>query len=124
MPFKGTVMSPKIYPIQHLQPVTNGHMAITGPIGDWDPDAAAVVFTVVVSQVTGTTNGNPAIAMAIGWSGVYTVGGSGADWSATTRQVGSIPLQAGDATVAAWATIAQNDGGSEIYEWTLPVKFV
>jgi hypothetical protein len=120
---KGPIMSPKIYPIQHLQPVANGHMVITGPIGPWEPDddAIAVVFTVVVSQVTGTANGNPDIAMAIGWSGQYTATG---DWSATTRPVGAFPLQPGGATVAAWATIATKDGGSEIYEWTLPVKFV
>lgn len=124
MPFKGTIMSPKIHPIQSLAPGPNGHMAITGPIGNWDPDAAALVFTVVVSQVTGTTNGSPEIAMAIGWSGMFTPAGPGPDWSVTTRPVGAVPLQQGDATVAAWVTIAQTDGGSEIYEWTLPVKFV
>ena len=120
---KGPIMSPKIYPIQSLAPVGNGHMVIKGPIGDWGPDddAIAVVFTVAVSQVTGTTDDRPNIAMAIGWSGEYTATG---DWSATTRPVGAYPLQQGGAIVAAWATIARKDGGYEMYEWTLPVKFV
>jgi hypothetical protein len=124
MPYKGTSMSPKIDPIQSLLPATNGHMAITGPIGPWDDDAVAVVFTVVVSQIIGNTMPNTPIATAIGWSGEYTTGGPGAKWSATTRLIGATALQLGGATVAAWATIADKDGGSEIYEWTLPVKFV
>ena len=121
MPFKGTVMSPKIYSTQSLQPGPNGHLAIKGPIGQWDPDVVAVVFTVVVSQVNVTANGVPEIATAIGWSIQYTTTG---DWSANTPAVGANALQPGGATVAAWATIAQNDGGSETYEWTLPVTFV
>lgn len=121
MPYKVTIMSPKIYPIQSLLPGPNGHMAIKGPIGKWDPNVVAVVITVVVSQVTGATNGSPDIATAIGWSAQYTGVG---DWSATTPLIGATPLQPGGAMVAAWATIARKDGGYEIYEWTLPVKFV
>jgi hypothetical protein len=96
---------------------------VTGPIGEWDPDVAGVVFTVVVSQVTGDTNPNPMVATAIGWSQQYTSNGGG-EWSATTRALPPNTLEIGDATVAAWATIALKDGGSEIYEWTLPVKIV
>ena len=117
MPFKLVVMAPKIHPIQHLRDGT-----ITGPIGDeWDADVAGVVFTVVVSQVIGDTN--PKVATAIGWSEeAYTTNGGG-DWSATLYAL-SLRLEEGDATVAAWATIAMKDGGSETYEWTLPVKIV
>jgi hypothetical protein len=113
-------MSPKIDPIQSLAPGPNGHISIKGPLGDWDPDVIAVVITVVVSQVI-TTNGSTQIATAIGWSVQYTGAGN---WSANTPAVGATPLQPGGAMVAAWATIARKDGGYEMYEWTLPVKFV
>ena len=117
----GPIMSPKIYPIQSLTPGPNGHLAIKGPLGQWDPDVLAVVITVVVSQVTGTANANPEVATAIGWSVQYTASG---DWSANTPAVGAHALEPGGAMVAAWATIARTDGGYEMYEWTLPVKFV
>jgi hypothetical protein len=125
VPVKEAPMAPKIDPIQHL-PGTDPHMSITGPIGDWEPDVAGVVFTVVVSQVTGDTNEDPKVATAIGWSQQYTPNAVPVvlKWSATIRAVSPDALQIGDATVAAWATYALKDGGAESYEWTLPVKIV
>jgi hypothetical protein len=122
VPVKEAPMAPKIDPIQHLAG-TDPHMSITGPIGDWDLDVAGVVFTVVVSQVTGDTNEDPKVATAIGWSQQYAPNAS-LKWSATIRAVSANALEMGDATVAAWATYALKDGGAESYEWTLPVKIV
>ncbi len=116
----GPIMSPKIYPIQSLTPGPNGHLAIKGPLGQWDPDVLAVVITVVVSQVTGTANANPSRDRD---RVVCPVHGE----RRLVREhpaVGAHALEPGGAMVAAWATIARTDGGYEMYEWTLPVKFV
>jgi hypothetical protein len=108
-------MHPKIHSQQ-----TISSKKITGPIGDYEPDDAAAVFTVVVSQVV-----NGGWAIGIGKSDVYKppppkTGPN--DWSADVEMVTGT-FEKGGAMVFAWASIAQPDGGWEMYPWGRPVHF-
>jgi hypothetical protein len=96
-------------------------VAVTGPILKWDTGETAAVFTVVISQVSGNGAG---IVNALGWSTVTYQHGVGT-WSATARVNGANGrLHPGEATAAAYATIAGNDGVSGWYPWTLPVRLL
>ncbi len=80
---------------------------------------AAAVFTVVVSQVV-----NGGWAIGIGKSDVYKppppkTGPN--DWSADIEMVTGT-FEKGGATVYAWASIAQPDGGWEMYPWGRAVE--
>jgi hypothetical protein len=90
-------MSPKVYAEQKL-PGGSGNFKITGPIGGWDSDEAAAVFTLVISQKV-----DGGVAIGVGKSRVY-------------------KFQPGGATVFAWASIAEDDGGWEMYPWGRPVE--
>jgi hypothetical protein len=105
-------MHPKIDPHQNLPLKT-----ITGPIDNWESDDGAAVFTLVISQV-----GNGKVATAIGRSEVYTPQSDGGpkQWSAEVTVLGGT-FHKGGATVFAWASIAQPDGGWEMYPWGRPV---
>lgn len=116
-PQKGVVMAPRVDPKLHLSP--NGRtVTVTGPIdGGWDPDEAAAVFTVVISQTNGA-----GIVTAIGASATYEP--AAARWTATATITNGTPLHVGNATAHAYATIAQPSGGAESYPWTVPTELV
>jgi hypothetical protein len=108
-------MHPKIDPQQHLTRNSEGQFSITGPTGPWEDDDAAVIFTLVISQVAKT-----GIAVGIGASDPYYPGAS--RWTALAKELPENPaLQPGGALVFAWASIAQPDGGWEMYPWGRPV---
>ncbi|HEY3764042.1 MAG TPA: hypothetical protein VGL44_02695 [Gaiellales bacterium] len=114
-------MAPRIDTVQKLGP--HGRTVfITGPIGGWNPGVLAAVFTVVVSQIE--PNGASAV-VAIGESRhTYEYDDPGTEWQATARVIseGARGFSVGDATVTAWATYADSDGGGWPYQWTLPVR--
>jgi hypothetical protein len=103
-------MHPKIFPSQGLSA-----NAIGGPIHDWEDDEAAVVFTFVISQVVGG-----GVAIGIGKSELYYPKAS-EWWAPLVKLEGSPVFQRGGATVMAWASIALDDGGWEMYPWGRPV---
>jgi hypothetical protein len=111
-------MIPKVDDEQKL-PDSNGNFKITGPIGGWDSDEAAAVFTLVISQKV-----NGGVAIGVGKSGVYKPNGTGGPtkWSAPVEVVNGHQFQPGGATVFAWASIAETDGGWEMYPWGRPVE--
>ena len=111
-------MSPKVYAEQKLAG-SNGKFTITGPIGGWDGDEAAAVFTLVVSQKV-----NGGVAIGVGKSRVYKPNASGGpkDWTAPVKVVNGHKFQPGGATVFAWASIAEDYGGWEMYPWGRPVE--
>ncbi len=131
-------MTPKIDPVAYLTDAAGMSIEAYGPI-NWapptvPPDEIAVWFTVVISQVLRINAVAPALpsyemVTAIGASaGVYlpTPPAAGvppvAVWWATANVVTPKGFKVGEgATVAAWATIAHEDGGGEMYPWTLPV---
>lgn len=103
-------MHPKIASHQDL-PATK----ITGPI-NWESDDAAAVFSVVVSQVVSKSR-----AIGIGMSGVCKPTTDPGNWSADV-EILTGTFQKGGATVYAWASIAQPDGGWEMYPWGRAVE--
>lgn len=108
-------MHPKIHPHQSLPAKT---FPVGGPIDVWEDDDAAAVFTVVISQVV-----NGSYATGLGRSEVYTPlpGGGPKEWTADVKVLAGT-FQKGGATVYAWASIAQPDGGWEMYPWGRPVQ--
>jgi hypothetical protein len=113
-------MAPKINKTQHLRSDLRS-VDVKGPIGTWEDDVLAAVFTVVLSQVA--ANGKKVVT-AIGRSGqTYTYDDKETTtWTVRATVVGDGDLAPGDATVAAFATYAKSDGGSEWYSWTLPTR--
>jgi hypothetical protein len=118
VPTKTPAMAPKISKIQHLRSDLKS-VEVKGPIGKWEDDALAAVFTVVLSQVTAD---GKKVVTAIGRSGqTYTYDDKETKmWTVRATVVGDGELRAGDAVVAAYATYANSDGGSDWYSWTLP----
>lgn len=114
----GPLMAPKISRTQVLKP-SNTQVQVRGPIGNWDEDARAVVFTAVLTQIDENDN----VVTAIGGSDhVYEAGDD--TWWVTVNVVGDGELAVGDAMVAAYGTYVDDDGGSDWYGWTLPVRLV
>jgi hypothetical protein len=128
-------MTPRIDPVAYVTADNLGIEAY-GPI-EWDPatvvpEEIRALFTVVVSQViqkpAASTSALPTYetVTAIGASSVVYAHGA-VDWWATASiiQPAGAPARAfvvgQGATVAAWATIALDDGGGASYAWTLPV---
>jgi hypothetical protein len=111
-------MSPKINAIQHLP--ANGKLVIKGPIGQWAQNEVGAVFTVVVSQVAA----NQTIVTGVGTSEVYTEASGAAYWDSDVTVLNGGQFTDGGAVVAAWASIANTDGGWKMYPWTLPVRIV
>jgi hypothetical protein len=111
-------MSPKIKAKQKLPATPADPFKITGPIGGWEPDEVAAVFTLVISQMV-----NGGVAIGVGKSEVYRRNSSTSpqNWSAAVNVVKGA-FQAGGATVFAWASIAEKGGGWEMYPWGLPVE--
>jgi hypothetical protein len=106
-------MHPKIDPQQAL-PAAGAQ--IGGPIGPWDPDETAAIFTFMVTQIVG--NG---VAIGMGKSDIYHHGAGG--WWAPVEVLQNRPaFRAGGATVMAWASIALDDGGWKMYPWGRPVE--
>jgi hypothetical protein len=104
-------MHPKIFSNQTLS--TN---SIGGPIRDWEDDEVAVIFTFVISQVV-----DDGVAIGIGKSEPYYP--KAAEWWAPLMKLPNSPrFQTGGATVMAWASIALDDGGWEMYPWGRPVN--
>lgn len=92
-------------------------VTVTGPIRDWQPDEAAAVFSVVISQASGNGAGP---TTAIGSSTVMYEADAD-EWTAVAHVTGDdMQFHKGGATARAWATIAQPSGGAESYEWTVP----
>ena len=120
VPVKTPAMAPKISKIQHLRSDMRS-VDVKGPIGKWEDDALAAVFTVVLSQVT--PDGKHVVT-AIGRSAqTYTYDDKETTmWTVRATVVGDGDLGEGDATVAAYATYANSDGGSDWYSWTLPTR--
>ena len=122
MPSKLTNMATKIDKVLYLA-ADRMSVDVTGPISDWDDDAVGAVFTVVLSQVADAGT-DEEIVTAIGASGMFATGDK---WWATAavidRPDNSVTtLRPGGAIAAAYVTIANADGGSEWYAWTLPVR--
>jgi hypothetical protein len=129
-------MTPRIDPVAYLKDATGMTIEAYGPI-NWapatgPPEEIAAWFTVVISQVIEVPAAAPALpsyemVTAIGASaGVYLPPAPGAAgpwvWWATAKVLTPNGFVVGEgATVAAWATIAHEDGGGEMYAWTLPV---
>ena len=112
-------MMPKMLP--GLRLTNNGNtIEAVGPI-HWNPQnpatppkEIAAVFAVVVSQV----KPNGGVAMAIGWSeSTFRTSPIGTRMPTSSPRHGPF---SGGATVAAWATVAHDDGGYGSYQWTLP----
>jgi hypothetical protein len=106
-------MSPKIKRKQSL--AGSSGFTITGPIGPWEDDEAAAVFTLVISQAV-----SGGMAVGIGKSQPYYPGAT--DWSADVTVLPGKSFKPGGATVFAWASIAEKDGGWEMYPWGRPVQ--
>src|SRR6476646_10025778 len=127
----GTDMTPRIDPVAYLS-VDGKTIEAYGP-GNWGPPdevplEIAAWFTVVVSQVikvpAASSSSLPSyeIVSAIGASGTASFRGNTVWWvTATVLNPPKTFVTGSGATVAAWSTIAHDDGGSESYEWTLPV---
>lgn len=113
-------MSPKIYAIQHLAPGGSGGLVIKGPIGTWAANELGAVFTVVVSQIAA----DQSVVTGVGTSDVYTRAGDEEDWDSAVTVLNGGRFADGGAVVAAWASIANTDGGWKMYPWTLPVRIV
>ena len=114
-------MSPKIYAIQHLPPPGgSGGLVIRGPIGTWAQNELGAVFTVVVSQIAA----DQSVVTGVGTSEVYTKAGAEDDWDSAVTVLNGSRFADGGAVVAAWASIANTDGGWMMYPWTLPVRIV
>lgn len=112
------LMAPKISRTQILKP-NNTQVQVRGPIGNWEENARAAVFTAVLTQIDAEANAVTAIG---GSDHVYDTGDD--TWWVTVNVVGEGQLALGDATVAAYATYVDDDGGSDWYGWTLPVRLV
>ena len=114
------MMAPKIDTTQKLG-ADGRTVDITGPIGSWNGQTVAAIFTVVVAQV----GPDGAVVTAIGESDrTYEYDDHVTDWAATATVLGDNgeTLHKGGATVTAWATYADSDGAAWSYQWTLPVR--
>jgi hypothetical protein len=118
MPPKTPLMAPKIYKTQILKP-NNTRVDVGGPTGDWEDEAVAAVFTVVLTQIDEDNN----VVTAIGAS-QHVYDKTEPEWWVTVKVVGEGQLGLGDALVAAYATYVDDDGGSDWYGWTLPTRLV
>ena len=112
-------MSPKINVIQHLA-AGGGGLVIRGPIGNWAQNELGAVFTVVVSQIAP----DDSIVTGVGTSDVYTKASGATWWDSDVAVLNGSSFSDGGAVVAAWASIANSDGGWKMYPWTLPVRIV
>jgi hypothetical protein len=91
-------------------------VTVKGPISDWQPDEAAAVFSVVISQANGA-----GATTAIGATTITYLPKKQVKWSAKAKVTDEdMQFHEGNATAHAWATIAQPGGDAESYEWTVP----
>lgn len=118
MPPKVPLMAPKIFKTQILQ-ANNTKVHVGGPTGDWEGEAVAAVFTVVLTQIDDGDN----VVTAIGASS-HVYDKTEPEWWVTVNVVGEGQLGLGDATVAAYATYVDDDGGADWYGWTLPTRLI
>jgi hypothetical protein len=111
-------MHPKIDKVQYIGSNGATSLRITGPIDDWENDEIQAVFSVVVSQIT---SDGKHVVIALGANPNSYPNGAGDWWSDATVETSVGGFNAGGALVSAWATIANEDGGAEMYGWALPV---
>jgi len=64
------------------------------------------------------------VVTGVGTSDVYTRTGDEDDWDSAVTVLNGGRFSDGGAVVAAWASIANTDGGWKMYPWTLPVRIV
>ena len=94
-------------------------LRIAGPIEDWEDDEFHAVFSVVVSQITSDGKN---VVIALGANPDSYPKPTPRWWSdATVKTTVGGGFTPGGALVSAWATIANKDGGAEMYGWALPV---
>ena len=99
-------MSPKAYDKQKLSG-PNGSFVVTGPTEKWEPDELEAVITFVITQPK-----DQPVSIGIGRTDVLTrkSGGASFDWSAPVKLVTGPAFRTGEASVKAWASVAETGG--------------